>query len=583
MSDFTKKKDLPCFVGYAFIGAIAIWLMSSATIIQIEPDDGLATIVNSKYLVGLTESHFFNQRGPVFALLLAPAAWLSNALNLAPLDMRLYHGTFAILTVLYLCIIWNQIQILFPDKGLTPLVTFTSSITTFVFFSYSPFISHDIFPGLLLIWMLLLVHKYCEHPNFRTLSLLILIGAIAPLIKQTYALFWGTLIISRFILTLTLPKERRRQQARLMGHLLLAACLSAIITWIGYCLSLSTSFENTSFLLRPIKQIQLVSGHYAGENLAELFPWWIYPVNLHAYGILTMALILPGLYFSLSRGNQLQKHAALLWLSSFIAISSVAFREVRYLAFLAPVSAIVIYPVVRHILGLKKIWVGVVIAILAVDLLRSMKEAGAVYSDFYENDFSRFFSLIGNQQFSGNVFLSPMAIARIFPLYSPLIADRYHRVFNLNAVHLQGIFHKEINHYQSIPIAHQINLSIDNFKPGDIYIFANGFGVRRPPWSPGNQVNWSVHNHIQGVALAKPITLTKEENNYLVDNSVGDKNRMFLFMRTNQGTYERSPLSNTLAVQKAEKLYGLNHWPDKIETLALEIDIICSKYLCEHR
>ena len=69
--------------------------------------------------------------------------------------MRLYHGTFAILTVLYLCIIWNQIQILFPTKVLTPLVTFTSSITTL--FLVTPLLSaNDIFPGLLLIWMLFL-------------------------------------------------------------------------------------------------------------------------------------------------------------------------------------------------------------------------------------------------------------------------------------------------------------------------------------------------------------------------------------------------------------------------------------------
>ena len=62
-------------------------------------------------------------------------------------------------------------------------------------------------------------------------------GAAAPLIKQTYALFWFAIIITSLIFVYLQPKDKRFYQLKLVGKLFLAACVSAAIAWLVYCWS----------------------------------------------------------------------------------------------------------------------------------------------------------------------------------------------------------------------------------------------------------------------------------------------------------------------------------------------------------
>lgn len=576
-----RNKLTALHTGYIYICLVSIWLLSSAALIEIESEDGISTIISSLHLVGATEHHSFNQRGPLFVLFLYPAAWLSNALDLHALDLRLYHYSFAFLHILYLVLVWQKINRIFPEKGILLLIVFASSITTFIFFSYSPFISHDIFPGLLLFCMLFLSHEYSQDPQKNTLCYLILIGAAAPLIKQTYALFWFAIIITSLIFVYLQPKDKRFYQLKLVGKLFLAACVSAAIAWLVYCWSVGFAWNDTPFLARPLEHIRTVSNHYQDMDLSELFPWWLYLINLHAYGILTIALILPGLYFSFFKGNILQKKAATIWLISIIAMHAIPFKEVRYLAFLSPLSAVIIFPAIESILSLKKMWFRIVLITLSVDLLRSANEAGNVSSEFYRNESKQFFSLIDDPAFSGTLYLAPEPFTRIFNAYSPLFADRFHRIFHWHGSQLRGLFHKKNFQKKTIVSSDVDKLCINNFKYGDIFIFANGNGVREPPWLPDNQVTWHVQNYFQGVSIGKSITLKRSGGEYVrADESTTPK--PLLLIRGCEGADGQSLMFSSLPIEKAQSLYALQNPPDRIEVFAFELGVFCTQYKCEY-
>ena len=59
--------------------------------------------------------------------------------------------------------------------------------------------------------------------------------------------------------------------------------------------------------------------------------------------------------FFIFKGNILQKKAATIWLISIIAMHAIPFKEVRYLAFLSPLSAVIIFPAIESILSLKNV------------------------------------------------------------------------------------------------------------------------------------------------------------------------------------------------------------------------------------
>ena len=111
-----RNKLTALHTGYIYICLVSIWLLSSAALIEIESEDGISTIISSLHLVGATEHHSFNQRGPLFVLFLYPAAWLSNALDLHALDLRLYHYSFAFLHILYLVLVWQKINRIFLKR-----------------------------------------------------------------------------------------------------------------------------------------------------------------------------------------------------------------------------------------------------------------------------------------------------------------------------------------------------------------------------------------------------------------------------------------------------------------------------------
>ena len=135
------------------IGVVAAWLFAAAVLVQIEYYDGLSAISNARYFLGLSTFYFFD-RGPLMAWVQMPSEALKSWLSLHPLDVRAHHAAMALVHLAYVVVVFRALTGQFGHSWST-LIAFLTGITSYVFFSYAPFLSHDLAPGALLIWMLI--------------------------------------------------------------------------------------------------------------------------------------------------------------------------------------------------------------------------------------------------------------------------------------------------------------------------------------------------------------------------------------------------------------------------------------------
>src|SRR5690348_15385270 len=92
-----------------FLGGVAVWLLLSAALVDIEYYDGLSAICNARYFLRRAPFYFFD-RGPLMAWLLMPAEALKDWLGRHPLDVRLHHATMAVLHTGYLAAVWAALR-----------------------------------------------------------------------------------------------------------------------------------------------------------------------------------------------------------------------------------------------------------------------------------------------------------------------------------------------------------------------------------------------------------------------------------------------------------------------------------------
>ena len=177
--------------------AISLWLFIAAGATDIDYSDGYAAIANAQHFLGLSDG-YFGQRGPLMALLLVPAEWAANRLGLHPLDIRPHHFTLALVQVVYLIFVVRILLKEYRDRR-SVLVAFLISIPTFIFFSYSPFLSHDIFPGVLFLAMLALAERFAVRPRINVWLALVVTGIAVALVKHTYALCWVAVLFVRIV------------------------------------------------------------------------------------------------------------------------------------------------------------------------------------------------------------------------------------------------------------------------------------------------------------------------------------------------------------------------------------------------
>ena len=112
----------------------------------------------------------------MMALLLMPAELARTAFGLHPLDVRSYHILLALLHVAYLILVYRLLTRVFGHSWFV-FAAWVAAIPNFVFFSYSPFVSHDIIPGVLLLYMLVWCDRFSRHRSFLLWTELVAMGA----------------------------------------------------------------------------------------------------------------------------------------------------------------------------------------------------------------------------------------------------------------------------------------------------------------------------------------------------------------------------------------------------------------------
>ncbi|MFH1888434.1 MAG: hypothetical protein ABIM40_17230 [Pseudomonadota bacterium] len=253
-------------------------------------------------------------------------------------------------------------------------------------------------------------------------------------------------------------------------------------------------------------------GHIVKNAGAFDFSNLVYAKNAWAYGLAGLALAGPGLVLSLRRPG-LSRRVALAWILAILAMVASPFSEVRYLAFLAPLTAFLAVPAARGAWK-KPVWLIPVLLLFVVDLFFILPEAARIVRPFYTNPPHRAFlaPVLENPD-------APVAVdwdmLSFFPdQKSPLAGEPYHRLFHFGWHHLTsilGVDEARILHVQNRPVLHpetvrELELSFLGDRPG-LLIHASALaknpamGQPPPAWRK---------DLLEGVYLDRPLVLTRE-------------------------------------------------------------------------
>lgn len=550
-------------------GLIAAWLAWSLWVVNVEFDDGYATIVNSQYFLGLSADYLFS-RAPMLAWMLMPAEWVANALGLDPLDVRPHHLLMALVHFGYVLGVW---QLLRRRFGATPstLLAFAAAIPTTVFFCYAAFISSDLFPGLVALGMLWLADRHAAQPRLETWLALVLLGAFVALVKHMYGAIWLAILLAHAGLVLV---EGRRAW-RPLAQLCLAGALSGLIFWLAYGLVLKSSFPDVPWLLRPLHQMQTVVAAFQVEGpITEIIYQWVYLRNLSIYGMLAMTLVLPGIVLAWRKGDRLQRSIAIAWLVLFAVMQAVSFKEARYLAYLAPLSAFLIAPVIAELARRNWMYLLPLGALLLVDLGFSVREAARLRAPFYRNQVSEFLGILPAPKALHGRIVMTRYLSFVTPDKYAFFGDRYHRIINLNSDQIRLLY--GYPRAKVLAFADTRGPSTADFGPGDILVYANDVAARVPPLHPVNSTTLQP-DFVQFVAVAETLNLHRVGDEYR-SGAISRQPLLLLHARGVDAepltSFDRFPAAATAA------LLGLSATPDQLQTIAFRIHTWCDLSGC---
>lgn len=555
-----------------FLLVSAAWLVLTLWWVRLELDDGYSTLVNAWYFSGGTEA-FAWQRGPLIGLLLAPVVTLAESLGIARGDVRPAHLAMIALHLLYLVATWRA---LVRELGPRPAVAlaYLGAIPTVLFFSYAPFISHDLFPGLLTLWLVLAAGDYLAAPSRQRWLQLLALGYLLAMIKQTYALVWPAVLVVNLLLILALRERGRwRAYAGLAG----AALASGALTWLSYALALASRFPDDPWWSLPLVQAVNVVNQYAAPGVAEsLFYPGVYLRNLPAYGILAVCLVLPGIALALHAGSRRLREIAGVWLLLAACVALLGTREVRYLGFLAPLTAFLVASPIDRLTRTRKALAWPLLAILLLDLCRAGSEAAAAANPWYARALPDFLAPLDaagppKQQIQVVNSLSFVAPGNAF------FGDRYHRITHVHAQHVEALFG---THGRSVR-AHPGMDALTNadFADGDALLYANQVIVRAPPIEADNRTNLRT-DFMQILAIAETVELRRDGTAYRLNSPIGGTGGSYVVLRAPAGQGLPALASSHIAPAELERLTGLRTVPDVLTLRALRIASWCGAQGC---
>lgn len=547
---------------------ISVWLMACALMVGGEFGDGYQTIINARYFFG-DSADYYVQRGPLAALVLWPVEAIGGVLNLSPVDVRPYHLYSGLLHSAYLLGCWLLLKR--TGQSFVPRsIAFVAAILSVVFFANAPYLSHDLIPGLLFLLLIFLCHRWIHEPTPWLAIQLVLIGTVVTFIKQTYAIFWVALCIYAALAYL-LKWKGGGVSARKMLSIFALAGLSGMLSWVGYGWFIAGELSEVALLERPIILVNLVSLQYITEgDISSLFEWDLYLRNLHNYGIATILMVFPGVVLALRGDDTRSRMVAVCWLISVIVLQLVGFKEVRYLAFLAPLSAILILPVITIVLRSRAL-LPVLLAIVLVDQYRGLTMAAAQLTSTPGMNVTRFVGEAG----SNGKFVSSADFSFIFMADSPIRRDRYHGIFHLTSDHLHRLHE---GHVDVRKVQDPRDLGVVGIEPGDRILYSNRTVVRRPPWGDSN-VPYGIEKLIMCSGDATVINLERSDKQFQIQGHNGKY--VMLIPRAESGKQMPLIATGELTIAQIESVYG-DIASDNLQVLGVVIDVLCQADRCAY-
>ena len=547
---------------------VTAWLLACAFLVTGEYPDGYQTIVNSRYLFSDSPAYYVH-RGPLAAIALWPVEILVDLFDVGALEVTPYHVYSAALHSIYLLGCWWALQ----RTGASPLariLAFAAAILTVVFYAYAPYLSHDILPGLLFLLMIYLANRWLSVGSRRDAVLLVVIGAAVVLIKQTYALFWVS-IVAYAALALMFRWDNARVSWRSFLLLLSFAVISATLTWLSYAWFSAAEWGHVAWYLRPY-EIAVGVSEVFNKNAHMVFPADLYLRNLHNYGLVAVLLVIPGIIVALRSTDSRLRMTAICWLISAIAIQFVTFKEVRYLLFLAPLTAVLVVPVIDWSVR-QRIPLLALVLVLAVDQVRGLSVAAGQLAASGTIDPQRFFASAG----TGERVVASKAIAFVYDARSPLQRDTYHGIYDLGA-RLYFLLHEGKVEVQEI--ADTGELGIAKLKPGDrVYVVTTE--VRRLlPYTEDNTPNMlAEYTAIAG--RADELTLRRRGDGYVID----EHEDSYVMLVPDSEEEKITPLLavSEIAADQLEPVYGSLQGKDSLDVTGIIIDAMCRADSCQYR
>lgn len=547
---------------------VSLWVFACAIMVQGEYGDGYQTIVNGRYFFADSPDYFV-QRGPMAGLALWPVEAMRTWFDWDAIDVRPYHVYSGILHSLYLIGVWYLLKRTGPNR-VAQILAFIAAILSLVFYANAPHLSHDIIPGLFFLLLIFLCDRWLYKPDKVLALQLVLLGTVVTFIKQTYALFWIALVIYA-LLALVMKWDDCRVTVRKTAMLIALAGISGILSWLGYGVFIATDANGASILTAPLYVIKAISEQYGSEH-AQVFAADLYLRNLHNYGVAAVAMVIPGVVYAFRTNNSRLRIVAVCWVVCAVAMQVTGFKEVRYLAFLAPLTAVLIVPIVQSVIK-HRLAAGLLIVVILFDQYRGFSVSAAQLSSTASVNVSRFLDAPdGDGRVIGSDYLSFIYMAA-----SPMPRDPYHGIYHLTPALIRWLHEDQL---EVIQLDDSSELGLIGLEAGDRVYYSNFLILRTAPWREDN-VPSSLASHMMVSGDVTTTQLAREGGRYVV--ATGDDNFLLYVPSANVG--QQMPVLSPagLSIAETNALFGEKSVRESLTVMVVEVKAMCKAGRCVYR
>ena len=544
---------------------ISLWILACALLVKGEYGDGYQTMVNGRYFYA-DAVNYYMQRGPLAAFAMGPVELFRGIFNWNAIDVRPYHIYSGLLHSLYLLGCWMLLKRV-GENRVAQFAAFAAAILSVVFYANAPHLSHDIIPGLLFLLLIFLCNRWITVPTQSLAVQLVVLGTAVTFIKQTYALFWTALVFYAFV-AYVLKWDNGRVSGRKALTLLGLAAISAVISWFGYGLYIVPELPGSTVWTGPLDLMKVVSVQY-GKDFDAIFSTDIYLRNIHNFGIAAMLLVLPALVLAF-RGNDARlRMLAVCWIVSVIALQLTSFREVRYLAFLAPLTAVLIIPVIQLLIK-HRAAAAILLLVILFDQYRGLTVSAAQLSSTGGIDIDRF---IGAPNGDGKTIFS-RNLSFVYMPASPMRRDPYHGIYHISAALYRRL---NENHFGVIELRDPRDMAYMGIEPGDRVFYSNINVLRKMPWRDDN-VPASLEMLVLVAGDAETVTLRRQGDEYVVDGADGQ----FFLLVPSPDVGREMPLLSAISFRAdlIERIYGEKARQDEFTVIGIAVKALCQAEKC---